>query len=74
MSRGPERKEIDWETVNQIIKDKDGLVSTDELRKEYNKKKEDSLSWNTLNARLQDNDGFACKKAGNYNMWTSVSQ
>jgi len=74
MSRGPERKEIDWETVNQIINENDGLVSTDELRKEYNKKKEDSLSWNTLNARLQENDDFTCKKAGNYNMWTSVSQ
>lgn len=72
MSRGPERKDIDWDTVEEIIEDNGDFVSTEKLRKEYCSRKDDTMNWNTLNDRLQESEDFVSKRAGNYNMWTSA--
>lgn len=68
MSRGPERKDIDWDEMKSIVQE-EGLVPTEKIRKEYNDRQDENLSWNTVKNRLDENDDFETQKAGNFEMW-----
>lgn len=67
--RGRNPKELDEELITEILSGTDQLLTTQQIRRKYNKEKEDTVAWETMNNRLNDSDRFQSFKVADRTGW-----